>query len=466
MRSIHCAALVALCLAGCDAEQGDPALAPGEHLPGGETTNTFLLGSNAFTRQAENLADEHDQAFFSGNSLFNMPWVEAPASTTRRDGLGPLFNARSCAACHFKDGRGAPPLEPGESFLGLLIRLSVPGEDMFGGPLPDPNYGGQLQPFALPAVPGEAEPRVEYAEISGTYGDGEAYTLLAPTYAFDALAYGPLHAEIMISPRVAPAVIGLGLLEAIPVERLEALADLDDADGDGISGEINPVWDVEAGALRPGRFGWKSDQPTVRQQVAGALLGDMGITSPIFRERNCTAPQADCLAAMDGGNTTDAPEIEADDFDKLVLYSEVLAVPARRDYQSDEVLRGKALFSQAGCASCHTPSHVTGDHPIEAMREQLIWPYTDLLVHDMGDALADGRPVFGADGREWRTPPLWGLGYYEVVNGHTRLLHDGRARGVAEAILWHGGEGEAAREAFRTMPAADRAALVRFVESL
>lgn len=459
-RSLGAATLCAA-LTGCP--EAPPRL--NDHLPGGDTTNTFMLGGNAFIRPAENLEDAHQQAFYAGNSLFNMPWVEAPASTTRRDGLGPLFNARSCAACHFRDGRGAPP-EGDEAFLGLLVRLSVPGLDPFGGPLPDPNYGGQLQPFAITGVPAEANPRVTYTEIPGTYDDGEPYTLLAPVYTFEELAHGPLHPDVMTSPRVAPPVIGLGLLEAIPDDRLHALADPDDGDGDGVSGRINRVWDVEAGALRVGRFGWKADQPSVRQQTAGALLGDMGITSPVFRERDCAAPQADCLAAMHGGADADTPEIEAADFDKLVLYTRLLAVPIRRDHGAAEVEHGQVLFHEAGCVDCHVPSHVTGEHPLPEVTGQRIWPYTDLLLHDMGDGLADGRPVFDADGREWRTPPLWGIGLYEAVNGHQRLLHDGRARGVAEAILWHGGEAEAAREAFRKLPAADRAALVRFVESL
>ncbi len=451
-------------LAGCGEEPPPPALEPGELLPGGATTNTLLGGRNAFIRPAENIVVEHEPSFYTGNSFFNQAWVEAPASTGRRDGLGPLYNARSCAACHLRDGRGRPPETEDEPFLGLLLRLSVPGVDAVGGPVPEPNYGGQLQPFALPDVPIEADAAVTYEAIEGTYGDGTAYTLLRPTYHLDALAYGPLADDVMISPRVAPQVIGLGLLEAIPEEALEALADPDDADGDGVRGRINRVWDATAEAPAVGRFGWKSEQPTVRQQVAGAFLGDMGITTPVFDAQDCTAAQTDCLAARDGGEG--GPEIDAETFEKVVLYSSLLAVPARRLADDAEVLRGKALFTGMGCAACHTPSHRTGGHPLPEVADQLIWPYTDMLLHDMGPGLSDGRPVYEAGGADWRTPPLWGVGLFEAVNDHQRLLHDGRARGVAEAILWHGGEGEVAREAFRTAPAADRDAVVRFVNSL
>lgn len=458
------AALAACSLAACGEESDPIRLEPGELLPGGATTNTLLGGRNAFIRPAENITVEHEPNFYTGNSFFNQAWVEAPASTGRRDGLGPLFNARSCAACHLRDGRGRPPESPDEPFLGLLLRLSVPGVDAVGGPLPDPNYGGQLQPFALPDVPAEAAASVAYDEVSGSYGDGTPYTLLRPVYRLDAPAYGPLDPELMISPRVAPAVIGLGLLEAITGDDLRALADPDDADGDGISGRLNTVWDAVAEAHAIGRFGWKADQPSVRQQVAGAFLGDMGITTPIFGAQDCTAAQTDCLAARDGGEG--GPEIDAETFEKVVLYTSLLAVPARRTADAPDVLRGKGLFGDMGCAACHTPSHRTGAHPLPEVADQLIWPYTDLLLHDMGPELSDGRPVFDAAGPEWRTPPLWGIGLLPAVNDHQRLLHDGRARGVAEAILWHGGEAEAAREAFRLAPAADRDAVVRFVESL
>lgn len=452
--------LLPLALAACDA---DPAQMrdPTARLPGGETTNTLLLGTNAFSLPAKNISVDNERMFFSGNSFFNQAWVTAPASTQNRDGLGPLFNARACSTCHFRDGRGAPP-DPGESFSGLLLRLSVGELDAQGRPTPDPVYGGQLQPFAVADVPAEGDPKVVYTPVEGTYADATAYTLLAPTYQIDELAYGPLGDDIHISPRVAPQMIGMGLLEAIPAARLEALADPDDVNGDGISGRVNRVWDAETEGQRIGRFGWKAEQPTVRAQVIGAFLGDIGITTEARPNQTCTAAQSECAEALDGG----APEIEPHLLDRVVVYSSLLAVPIRRDMDAAEVLKGEALFGSAGCGDCHVPRHETGPAEFEEVANQIIWPYTDLLLHDMGPALADDRPVFGANGQEWRTPPLWGLGLVPVVNRHDRLMHDGRARGVAEAILWHGGEGEASANAFRALDAVERAALVRFVGSL
>ncbi|MCX4247556.1 di-heme oxidoreductase family protein [Paraliomyxa miuraensis] len=455
--------LVVALVTGCELAEGGARFEPGEDLPGGDTTNTLLLGSNAFALPAENITDEHASMFFSGNSFFNQPWVQAPSSTDSRDGLGPLFNARSCAACHFRDGRSSPPLSPDEPFVGVLLRLSIPGTGPHGDVVPEPTYGDQVQPFAILDVPAEATPTVEYTPSSGQFPDGEPYELLSPVYALTELAHGPMDDQVMISPRVAPAVFGLGLLEAIDEAHLQQLEDPDDDDGDGVSGRINRVWDVQRQTTSVGRFGWKAEQPTVRQQSAGAFIGDIGITSTLFPAQTCTDVQAECASAIDGGT----PEIADHLLDRVEVYASLLAVPVRERAEDPTVLQGKAVFHELGCADCHVPSHHTGsDAALVEVRDQEIWPYTDLLLHDMGDALADGRPSFGADGREWRTPPLWGLRLYPVVNGHDRLLHDGRARGVTEAILWHGGEAESAKQRFMARSAAERRALVEFVESL
>lgn len=439
---------LALALACDDA----PALEPGEELAGGDTT-VFDVTGNAFSLSARNMSFERRQRFVVGNSFFNKNWVAAPASPEARDGLGPTFNARSCSACHFKDGRGRPP-RPGEPFVGLLLRL---------GPAPVPGYGDQLQPSGIAGVPGEGVPGLAYDERPGSFADGEPYRLRVPTYTIDAPAFGPLPHDLQISPRVAPAMIGLGLLASIPEADLLARADPDDADGDGISGRPNYVRDVATDAPALGRFGWKAGQPSVRQQSAGAFLGDIGVTSSLFPGANCPPGQDACAAAPGGGD----PELRDDLLDDITLYAETLAVPARRDADDPLVLRGKRVFHDLGCAACHTPRHVTAaDAALEEARGQTIWPYTDLLLHDMGEDLADGRRDGEADGREWRTPPLWGLGLIQAVNGHTELLHDGRARGVAEAILWHGGEAEAAQAAFVALPREDRDVLVTFVESL
>ncbi|MCY1081570.1 di-heme oxidoreductase family protein [Archangium lansingense] len=441
---------------------GEEGPEPGEELSGGATT-VHDTTRNAFTLAARNLQGDRRDAFFTGNALFNRNWVTAPSSTEGLDGLGPTFNAPSCAACHFKDGRGKPPTEPDEKPLSLLFRLSIPGQDVHGGPLGDPTYGGQLQPQSILGVPKEGEVTLTHSLRDGRYEDGTGYSLEEPHYTLANLAFGPVHPELMMSPRVAPVMVGLGLLEAIPDATLEALADPDDSNGDGISGRINHVWDVEHRELRVGRFGWKANQPSLRQQNAGAFRGDIGITSDLFPEEDCPPAQEACRTSISGGT----PELEARKLEQLTFYTQMLAVPARRDVDKPEVLRGRRLFRELDCAKCHVPRHETGtvaDAP--ELSKQIIFPYTDLLLHDMGPELADGRPDFEATGNEWRTPPLWGIGLVETVNRHTRFLHDGRARSLEEAILWHGGEAERSRERFRTLSATDRTALLRFLESL
>jgi CxxC motif-containing protein (DUF1111 family) len=451
---------VLLAAAACGGSQvGD--YEEGEERSGGETT-VFDTSSNAFSLAARNLQGERRDPFFVGNSFFDRQWVIAPASTTGVDGLGPTFNAPSCNSCHVRDGRGRQP-DPGGAFLSVLFRISIPGTGAHGGPLGDPVYGDQISDAAILGVPPEALPHVAWEELPGQYADGETYSLRRPTYSFTDAAFGPLPADLLVSPRVAQANFGLGLLEAIPEADLRALADPGDADGDGISGRPNEVWSVRLGAMTLGRFGWKASQPTVEQQTAGAFLGDIGITSSLFPEENCSPVQTACTAAPNGG----APELDDEKLANVTYYTKVLAVPGRRLAADDEVLAGKRLFYDAGCAGCHVARHVTGVDPdFPELSGQTIFPYTDLLLHDMGDGLADGRPDFAADGREWRTAPLWGVGLIQRVNGHTDLLHDGRARGFAEAILWHGGEAEASRERFRTMSRDERQAILTFLGSL
>ena len=428
---------------------------------GGETT-ALAHTRNAFSLSARNLTNLERRTFELGDSFFNRNWVTAPASTDARDGLGPTFNAQACSSCHPRDGRGRPPENAADPTRGLLLRLSISGTDAHGGPRPVPGYGGQLQDRAIQQVPPEGTIRITYAEITGAYGDGQPFTLRSPQYSVQDLAFGPWPDGVMLSPRVAPAVFGAGLLEAIPENAILAQADPEDADGDGVSGRANWVWDRRQGATVLGRFGWKANQPSVEQQVAGAFLADIGITSTLFPAQNCPEPQVDCQAAPNGG----APELTDDRLNKVTFYNRTLAVPAMRNLDDPPVAAGAELFRSGGCAVCHTPSYVTGESDIPALSRQTIYPYTDLLLHDMGDGLADHRPDFRADGREWRTPPLWGLGLIETVNGHTRLLHDGRARNLAEAILWHGGEAAASRESFRILDREEREALIAFLNSL
>ena len=443
----------------------DPAPEPGAELLGGATT-VFDVSGNAFSFPARNLDDDAQSAFALGNHFFRRNWVTAPASISGNDGLGPTFNATSCDACHFRDGRGAPPTKDGQAFVGLLVRLSVPGQDEHGGPLGDPAYGGQFNQNAILGVPAEGDAKVRYDEVPGAYADGEAYSLRRPTYELTDLAFGPFAPGIMMSPRVGQAMIGLGLLEAVPEETIVALADPDDRDGDGISGRANLVWNQRRAKATLGRFGWKANQPTIEQQVAGAFLGDIGITSVLDPLENCPVAQASCVAAKSGG-TPGEPELAEQKLVAVTRYSMTIAVPSRRAWSTAGVRRGEALFATTGCASCHAPKLQTGvldGYP--ALSNQVIRPFTDLLLHDLGPDLADGRPDYLATGSEWRTAPLWGIGLVKAVSKHQFFLHDGRARGLAEAILWHGGEAARARDAFRALPKADRDSLLAFLLDL
>jgi CxxC motif-containing protein (DUF1111 family) len=292
--------------------------------------------------------------------------------------------------------------------------------------------------------------------VEGTFEDGERYSLRRPLVRVRHLGYGPLASNALFSPRVAPAVVGLGVLEAIPEATLRSLPDPGDSNGDGVSGRFNIVWDQQAGRWRIGRFGWKAEQPGVHQHTAAAFRGDIGITSSLLPAENFTPAQTLAGQSPDGGS----PEISDAILKAVVLYTSTLAVPARRNSDAPVVRHGERLFSALGCTACHRPSFRTGDWPeLPELSQQLIWPYTDLLLHDMGEGLADGRPAFEASGQEWRTPPLWGLGLIQKVNGHTFLLHDGRARTFEEAILWHGGEASRAQEKYRRLSKEERNAL-------
>jgi CxxC motif-containing protein (DUF1111 family) len=418
---------------------------------------------DAFSQAVAWLTPEHRRAFFVGNSLFNSNWVSAPASVAQRDGLGPLFNARSCSGCHFKDGRGRPP-EAGSPAASLLLRVSVRGQrGPHGAPVEHAVYGAQIQNGAIPGAAAEAEVFVDYEDIHGAFDDGEPYVLRRPRYRFEHAGYGEVPNDLAISPRVAPALVGLGSLEGVPEAALEKHADPDDRDGDGISGRLNRVPDVRRKALVAGRFGWKAEQPSVLQQTAAALAGDLGLTTSLF-PGPIHAPEQKALAALPEGGS---PEVEESALSALVLYARTLAVPARRNHTDPSVVRGEALFASTGCAACHLPTLETQAFAeLPELPAEPIHPYTDLLLHDLGPELSDERPSFEAEGSEWRTPPLWGIGLVQKVNGHTRFLHDGRARDLREAVLWHGGEAASARASFMKLPRTERQALLAFVGSL
>ncbi len=454
------------------------ALEPGEDLPGGAATSRGSFGTtDAFSNASGNIGFERELDFKIGNALFRKLWVSSPASTKSSDGLGPLFNARACQSCHLKDGRGQPPSgnSRAEQSASMFLRLSIPPgtaaqqQALASGQLaviPEPTYGTQLQEFGIQGHPGEARMQISYAERQVTLADGEIVSLRVPTYSITDPAYGPLHPQTLLSPRLTPQMIGLGLLEAVPEADIVALADPDDHDSDGISGRPNRLR-----ADTPiGRFGWKAGQPSIHAQSGDAFAGDIGVSNVVVPRvsGDCTPAQTACQAAPHGAPArTPNLEIAGDMLDLVAFYARNLAVPARRNPAAADVLAGKALFRAIGCVACHTPRHRTGQDSSDAhLRAQSIWPYTDLLLHDMGPQLADGRPEGAATGTEWRTPPLWGIGLTGVVNGNTFYLHDGRARTLTEAILWHGGEGQSARDGFAGLTAGDRQNLLKFIESL
>ncbi|WJH42227.1 c-type cytochrome [Aliirhizobium terrae] len=401
-----------------------------------------------------------------------------PSSTQASDGLGPLFNARACQSCHLKDGRGHPP-EGAADATSMFLRLARPARtdeereavaDYRKINFPDAVYGEQLQDLAVPGLKSEGKLEISYEETSVTLSGGETVNLRKPAYSVANLGYGPLEGDVTLSPRIAPPMLGMGLIQAIHPADILAKADPDDKDGDGISGKPALVRDHLSGEVKLGRFGFKAQNASVRDQTSSAFAGDLGISTPDdpFSHGDCTKAQADCLAMPTGVQERLGP-VEAPDpvLPLVTFYSENLAVPARRDIDDPAVLKGKEMFYAAGCTGCHTPKFVTRrDAGNKAHAFQLIWPYSDFLLHDMGEGLADGQQVGVANGQEWRTQPLWGIGLTKTVNNHTFFLHDGRARNLTEAILWHGGEADKARNAFAAMAKDDRTALLTFLESL
>lgn len=484
---------------------------PPSALLGGDNT-VFDTSNEAFTNPLPLLTTAELAEFEEGDELFEEIW-------RGNDGLGPIFNATSCEGCHIEDGRGRPPAFTGETGTGLLLRLALNQQNANGSTLPDPVYGGQLQDDSTRRTDAEGTIDLSYQPIIGTYPDGTSYTLYQPTYDIVNLAYGDLHNDVTLSPRLAGQMIGLGLLEAIPDQTLLSLADPTDANGDGISGRVNRVWDTVAGSLSIGRFGWKANQPNLLQQTAGAFNGDIGVTSSLNPDQPCTDFQLECFMNRlnrRGTNRRDnqrgqnnpppppnrrgnnppppnngqnnpppppnlgqnnppppndapistQPEVTDEELRLVTFYSSTLAVPAQRNPTDPQVVLGQTLFESANCSSCHIPTLQTGEHPISALSNQTIHPYTDLLLHDMGAGLADGQLDFQASGSEWRTAPLWGIGLLEEVNGYAFYLHDGRARTLEEAIMWHGGEATASQNAFASMSASDKAALIAFLKSL
>jgi CxxC motif-containing protein (DUF1111 family) len=448
-----------------------------EAMQAGATTSIEEPDRLAFSHFSANLDPEAGMRFRLGNALFRKLWVPAPSSTQASDGLGPFYNARSCEACHKDDGRGHTP-DGAADATSMFLRLARgPRDEAEKKALadhlalnyPDPIYGGQLQDKAVAGLAAEGRMAIRYETVPFVFPDGQKVDLRKPNYQAIDLRYGPLDRDTIVSARVTPAMIGLGLVEAIAEDDLKANADPDDGNSDGISGRLQMVRDL-SGKVRVGRFGWKAENATIRDQTAHAFLGDIGISTPVLTAAggDCTSTQKDCLS-MPTGEQARLGKSEAPDpiLSLVTFYSQHLAVPARRKASFPEILAGKALFYKTGCPACHRPKYVTRkDWPEPSLRFQLVWPYSDFLLHDMGEGLADGQSVGEATGKEWRTPPLWGIGLTKTVSGHSFFLHDGRARSLEEAILWHGGEAVRARDNYAALTREDRLKLIAFLESL
>ena len=443
-------------------------------LSAGDLTH-FHSGPKAFEQEAPNLPWGISAAFDRGDGIFERPYSPAlrPGFVSNADGLGPIFNQASCESCHVGDGRASPPSGPNEMLNGGFIRVSVQGIGPYGEPLSPKGYGHQIGDRAIDGVKPEATARINWIATKGEFPDGQPYSLRKPDFILTDLAYGPMPKDAVFELRMAPPVHGLGLLEAIPEETLLAWADPDDSDGDGISGRPNYVWDLERGGKIMGRFSWKANAFDVRQQAAAAAYNDMGVNNPLFLYRhddqskthkarqNCEPEQTACLAATDNLDYEMTPAQLLD----VTTYLQLLGVVYRRNMDDPLVQQGEQLFHQIGCVDCHKSQVMTGEHDISRLENQLIRPYSDLLLHDMGPGLS-GRRDFEATEQEWRTAPLWGIGVTETVNGHTNYLHDGRARNVEEAILWHGGEGENAKQKYKHLTKAARQLLLAFINNL
>lgn len=436
-----------------------------EANPGGAATLHGAPAATALSRPMPGLSEDAKMQAALGQALFDKLWVSSPSSTKASDGLGPRYNARNCVACHPGQGRANAPVGDGPLPVGLLLRLSVPAEPNaqqiqdYLATRPHPDLGAQLQPQAIAGLTSEGTPHVLYHPRTVFLGDGTPVTLRVPRYDTGA----QLSPDTMISQRLGPSLLGMGLIDAIRPQDILALVDPEDADGDGISGRANVVPSRETGQPMLGRFGWKAENPTLRQQVADAFSHDIGISTSLFPDPwgDCTALQIACRSALHGDGDARGTELDDTGLALTTHFVATLAVPARTTPPA-RVITGRDLFHATGCAACHTPAYVTERRGDDPRGFQMIWPYSDFLLHDMGPELADNRPAYRASGSEWRTPPLWGM----ARGAQRAYLHDGRALSILQAILWHGGEAKPARDRFANLSAQQRDALIAFLESL
>ncbi|XPV69332.1 MAG: di-heme oxidoredictase family protein [Halarcobacter sp.] len=429
---------------------------------------TFLLvalfaTSNITLADSKNLSDEEYDKYILGRSFFTIPWVEAPSATTARDGLGPLFNANTCNSCHPKTTRGILYNKNGTLSRTIIAKLSIPSnnskehKDLIykNGLVTEPTYGGQIAINAVHGVKFEGRPEIHYEEININFPDGEVETLLKPKYSIENLQYGDLHKDTILTFRLAPSLYGVGFLNDIKEEDILANTDEFDKDNDGISGKANFVYSPFTKKYELGRFSWKANLVNLKHQTANAAINDMGLTTTIYQKDTCTKEQIACNNSPKGRDAIDLPDNR---LEAVVYFLEKQKL--HKVNKTKEFKEGLKLFKQIGCVKCHVDTFITKSG-------KKIAPFTDMLLHDMGEGLSDGRSEFKATESEWRTPALWGLSLNEKVTGKKpRLLHDGRARSVQEAILWHDGEAKNIKENYMKLEKKDRDFILKFLEEV
>ena len=456
------------------------ALGPTMVTPQTAKATKVVLPQDVYKQPVTGLTPKQLKQFKEGEKVFNNFWMAVnnpiipltwdlslPGPAGAEWGLGPMFMATNCAACHVNAGRGRAIDASGSLAVQHVLRLSVPGQDAHGGPNPHPNYGTEIQMFDIvtrkdkSARAGEAEVFIDWVTQKFSFADGETLELRQPKVRVENLNFGPLGEGTMLSLRNSQAMMGVGLLEAVSDKDILKLAEMQKTKG--LNGRPNYVRDDIRQQTSMGRFGWKANQPSVRQQIAAAFSSDMGINSALYPETQCTAVQKECLEAI----RHDKPELRPELWEAITTWAMSLDAPVQRDKDKPEVKRGEQLFVDSGCAACHVPELKTSQFDaLPQLANRKIRPFTDLLLHDMGPDLADGRPDYKAGAADWRTAPLWGIGLSRQVSASTSFLHDGRARNLQEAIVWHGGEAKPARDKFTTMPKAQRSDLLAFLESL
>ncbi len=442
--------------------------------------HTGAINKNIFLQPMNSLSVDQKLDFKIGQGFFKRLWVTAPSSTKAADGLGPLFNARACMTCHPRNGRGIPIDSKDSNSVSLFMRIDIPAQTKQQASLlkqhkinniADPVYGLQLQNFSIAGVKSEYKLQVEYSNVPVKLNDNTLINLQQPNYKISNLGYGPLHKQARLSPRMAPQMIGLGLLESISEQDILALADENDSNHDGISGRANRVFSRTHGKVMLGRFGYKAGNATLNDQSQAAFFYDIGLSTPLYPNGSgeCSQTQKRCVQAPDGNDPQyNHLEVPQQITDLVDLYVKHIAVPKPRNTENSDVIAGKKLFNATGCNQCHVANFKTpkNSNVNKSLQNKMINPYTDLLLHDMGEGLADNRPEGVATGREWRTTPLWGIGLSSVVNDHAYFLHDGRAQTILEAILWHGGEAQRHRDKVISMSKKERQQLIKFLESI